>query len=117
MPGRWIDKSQPQTLQGAVLFSYLNAALALLFGFIFGGSSLILLVFVLLAVAAFGIANERRVAYWAGVVLACAYVLGVLYFMVTGGGFGGILSLLFGGILVAMLLHPESRHYERIWFK
>ncbi len=28
---RWINQSQPQTLQGAVLFCYLNAALALLY--------------------------------------------------------------------------------------
>ncbi|MDA8318069.1 MAG: hypothetical protein ACP5PM_10315 [Acidimicrobiales bacterium] len=116
MPGRWIDHSQPQTLQGAVLFSYLNAAMALLFTLILGQSPF-LFIFILLAVAAFGVANERRVAYWAAVVLACAYVLGVLFIMVTGGGFGGILNLLFAGILVALLLHPESRHYERIWFK
>ena len=116
MPGRWIDRSQPQTLQGAVLFSYLNAAMALLFT-LFLGQSPFLFIFILLAVAAFGVANERRVAYWAAVVLACAYVLGVLVLMVTGGGFGGILNLLFAGILVALLLHPESRHYERIWFK
>jgi len=116
VPGRWIDHSQPQTLQGAVLFSYLNAALALLFTLILGQSPF-LFIFILLAVAAFGVANERRVAYWAAVVLACAYVLGVLAIMVTGGGFGGILNLLFAGILVALLLHPESRHYERIWFK
>jgi 4-hydroxybenzoate polyprenyltransferase len=114
--GRWIDQSQPQTLQGAVLFSYLNAALALIFTLILGESPF-LFVFILLAVAAFGIANERRIAYWAGVVLASAYLLGVLALMVAGGGFGGILNLLFAGILVALLLHPESRHYERIWFK
>ena len=99
-----------------MLFSYLNAALALVFTLILGQSPF-LVVFILLAVAAFGIANDRRVAYWAAVVLACAYVLGVLVLMVTGGGFGGILNLLFAGILVALLLHPESRHYERIWFK
>jgi hypothetical protein len=116
VPGRWIDQSQPQTLQGAVLFSYLNAAIALIFTLILGQSPF-LFVFILLAVAAFGIANERRIAYWAGVVLACAYLLGVLAIMVTGGGLGGILNLLFAGILVALLLHPESRHYERIWFK
>jgi hypothetical protein len=98
-----------------VLFSYLNAALALVFTLILGQSPF-LVVFILLAVAAFGIANDRRVAYWAAVVLACAYVLGVLATMVTGGGFGGILNLLFAGILVALLLHPESRHYQRIWF-
>jgi 4-hydroxybenzoate polyprenyltransferase len=114
--GRWIDQSQPQTLQGAVLFSYLNAALALIFTLILGESPF-LLVFILLAAAAFGIANERRIAYWAGVVLASAYLLGVLALMVAGGGFGEILNLLFAGVLVALLLHPESRHYERIWFK
>ena len=116
MPGRWIDHSQPQTLQGAVLFSYLNAALALVFTLLLGQSPF-LIVFILLAVAAFGVANERRIAYWAAVVLAFAYVLGVLATMVVGGGFGGILNLLFAGILVALLLHPESRHYQRIWFK
>lgn len=113
---RWTNRSQPQTLQGAVIFSYLNAALALLYT-LFLGLSPILLVFVLLAVAAYGIANERKVAYWGGVVLACLYLLGELALLVTGGGFGYILDLLFAGILVALLLHPESRHYERIWFR
>jgi hypothetical protein len=116
VPGKWIDQSQPQTLQGAVLFSYLNAALALIYTLILGQSPF-LFVFILLAAAAFGVANEKRIAYWAAVVLACGYLLGVLVLMVTGGGLGGILNLLFAGILVALLLHPESRHYERIWFK
>ncbi len=116
MARRWIDQSQPQTLQGAVLFSYINAAFALLFTLVLGQSAF-LVVFVLLAVAAYGIANEKRVAYWAAVVLACLYLLSVLAVMITGGGLGGILNLLFAGILVALLLHPESRHYERIWFK
>lgn len=99
-----------------MLFSYLNAAIALVFTLILGQSPF-LFVFILLAIAAFGIANERKLAYWAAVVLACGYVLGVLYIIVTGGAFGGILNLLFAGILAALLLHPESRHYERIWFK
>lgn len=116
MPGRWIDHSQPQTLQGAVLFSYLNAALALIYTIALGQSPF-LFVFVLLAVAAFGVANDKRLAYWAAIGLACLYALTVLVLMVTGGGFGGILSLLFAGVLVALLLHPESRHYARSWFK
>ncbi len=116
MPGRWLDQTQPQTLQGAVLFSYLNAALALIFTIALGQSTF-LFVFVLLAVAAFGIANDKRVAYWAAVVLACLYFLAVLALMVTGAGLGGILDLLFAGVLVALLLHPESRQYERVWFK
>ena len=28
-----------------------------------------------------------------------------------------IISLLFDGALVALLLHPMSRDYQRIWFK
>jgi hypothetical protein len=116
VPGRWIDPHQPQTLLGAVVFSYLNAALALIYTIALGQSPF-LFVFILLAAAAFGIANQKRVAYWAGVVLACFYLLAVLALMVTGGGLGGVLNLLFAGILVALLLHPESRHYERIWFK
>lgn len=112
---QWINKSQPQTLQGAVLFSYLNAALAVLFA-LFAGRSYVLVIFVLLAVAAYGIANERKVGYWGGVVLACLYLFYELVLLVTGGGFGYIIDLLFAGVLVALLLHPESRHYQRIWF-
>ena len=32
-------------------------------------------------------------------------------------GFPLILTLLFDGALVALLLHPQSRDYQRIWFK
>jgi hypothetical protein len=28
-----------------------------------------------------------------------------------------IITLLFDGALVALLVHPESRDYQRIWFK
>jgi hypothetical protein len=111
---KWIDKSQPQTLQGAVLFSYLSAGLAVLTFLALGaGLSLVL---VLLAGAAYGIANERRWAYWAAVVLSCVYLLAQLAVFVFGGGFGGLLSLIFALLLVALLLHPQSRQYERVWF-
>lgn len=113
---RWVNTTQPQALQGAVVFSYLNAALALLYT-VFLGLSPFLYVFVLLAVAAFGIAQNKRIAYWAGVVLAGLYLLGELALLVTGGGIGGILNLLFAGILIVLLMHPESRQYERTWFR
>lgn len=117
MPERhWINQSHPQTLQGAVLFSYLNAALALIYTLILGLQPY-LFVFVLLAVAAFGIANDKKWGYWGGVVLACLYLVAEVAAIVTGGNLGGVLDLLFAGILVVLLLHPESRHYERIWFR
>ncbi len=111
---RWFDRSQPQTLQGAVMFSYLNAGLALLTLLVAGaGPSLVLL---LLGVAAYGIANDRRWAYWAAVVLSCLFLLGQVVYFFDGGGLGGVLSLLFAGLLVALLLHPQSREYQRVWF-
>ncbi|MGH9086933.1 MAG: hypothetical protein ACRDYZ_02305 [Acidimicrobiales bacterium] len=115
---RWINQSQPQTLQGAVLFSYFNAALALIYALLLGaGSSLLYLPVLLLAVSAYGIANDKKLGYWSGVVLACLNVLGVLAILVLGGGFGGILNLLFAGILVVLLLHPDSRAYQHNWFR
>jgi uncharacterized membrane protein (DUF2068 family) len=115
MPERkWIDKTQPQTLQAAVFFSYLNAALALLYLLVFGVGPTILLL--LLAGAAYGIANERRWTYWAAVVISCLYLAGQLIDLFRGSGFGGLLNLVFAGVLVALLLHPQSREYQRIWF-
>lgn len=115
---RWTNQSQPQTLQGAVLFSYFLAAWALLFGFILGGGgSIYQLPVVLLGVAAFGIANDKKVGYWGGVVLACLNLLGSLAILVVFLSIGPIFNLLFGGVLVAMLLHPDSRAYQRTWFR
>ena len=111
---KWIDKSQPQTLQAAVLFCYINAAFGLLYLLIFGLGPWIVLI--LLGGAAYGIANEIRWTYWAAVVVAGLYLLGQLVFFFTGGGFSGILNLLFAGVLFALLVHQESRRYERIWF-
>lgn len=111
---KWIDQSQPQTLQAAVLLCYLNAGLAVLYFVIFGaGPQLALL---LLAVAAYAIANERRWGYWGAVVLSCLYLVSQLLFFALAHSFGGVLNLLFAGVLVAALLHPQSRQYEKVWF-
>jgi hypothetical protein len=111
---KWMDKAQPQTLQAAVLFSYLNAALAVL-SLLFGdlGPSLLLLA---LGGAAYGIANERRLAYQAAVAIACLYLVVELVSLFDGGGFGGLLDLVFAGVVVALLLHPQSREYQHTWF-
>lgn len=112
---RWVDQSQPQTLQGAVVFSYLNAVLAIIYSLVLHAPFLI--AFLLMALAAFGIANGRKLAYWGGVVLACVYLLGELALLALGRSLGGILDLLFAGILVVLLLHPDSRNYVRTWFR
>ena len=104
---RWTNPTQPQTLQVAVFLLYINAVFAALFG---GLGSLLGLVFTAgSAGAGFGIANERR---WGYVVALVAAVTGVLY----GFSGSGIIGVMFGIALIALLLHPQSRDYQRIWF-
>ncbi|HLN16732.1 MAG TPA: hypothetical protein VK277_08290 [Acidimicrobiales bacterium] len=115
---KWFDPSQPQTLQGAVIFSYLNAAIGVLFFLVgVGGLSLLLLA---LAVTAFFIANERRWAYWLAVGLASLYLLlqflGLVDLLRFAHSLSGVLPFLFALILEILLLHPQSREYEKIWF-
>ena len=112
---RFFNPSQPQTLQIAVLLLYLNAALDLLFGF---GSLFLLAIVVGMAAGAFGIANEYKWGY--GLVVVVAILRVVLLLLIFRGDvleFPLIITLLFDGALVALLVHPESRDYQRIWFK
>lgn len=97
------------------MLSYLNAALGVLFFFAFGaGLSLLLL---LLGASAYGVANEKRWAYRLAVVVAGLYlVVQVIGFFVIHG-FSGLLNLVFAGVLLALFLHPQSREYQRIWFR
>jgi hypothetical protein len=111
---RWLDKTQPQTLMMATLLMYVNAGWALL-GFLTGG---VFLPFLFLLVvgpvaAGWGVANEKKWGYWLGLALAVVTVL----WLVVNFSFAAIVSLLFYGALVALLLHPQSRAYRRIWFK
>ncbi len=95
---------------------YLDAALALISGLL-GGLSLILIVAAFLSFApAFGMANERKWGYVVGVVVASLLVALYLWGFVVSHSFGVIIELLFAGVLLALLLHPQSRSYQRIWF-
>jgi hypothetical protein len=71
------------------------------------------------AAAAFGIANEQRWGYLLGVAMAVLQVLLIVAVVGPMGVFRGValISFLFAVALVALLLHPMSRDYQRIWFK
>jgi hypothetical protein len=116
---RWIDQSQPQTLQAAVMLAYLNAALAALFLVVFrhGIAILPVLALALTAYCAYYIANERRWAYRGAIVLAGLYLLLQIIAFVFSVGLSGILNIIFAVILVVLLVHPESRSYARIYFR
>jgi hypothetical protein len=120
---RWLNPSQPQTLQIAVLLLYIDAVFGILS--LFGGGlaaagSLAFLIAIGQGVAGYGIVNEHRWAYLLGVVVA---VLPLLIFALEVAdlglgsiGFFGLLNLIFEVALVVLLVHPQSRDYQRIWF-
>ena len=94
-------------MQIAVLLFYFRAVMSVLLGGFL--SPLGLLLTAASIGSGFGIANEKRWGYVLGLVTAG---IGVIF--VLGGG--NLISLLFAIALVALLLHPQSRDYQRIWF-
>lgn len=116
---RWFDKSLPQTLQIATLLLYMNAVFTILFA---PRVPLILLPAVAEAVGAYGISNSKRWGYILAVVGAVFPLLLVLVQTLSAGAgllaviFSNPLTLMFEIALVALLLHPQSRDYQKIWF-
>ena len=112
---RWVNPGQPQTLQIAVFLLYFNAAFTALFGGLFSVFGLLLIAGG--AGAGFGIANERKWAYVLGIVMS-VLPFALRYYVYENPFAGvGLLSLMFEIALVALLVHPQSRDYQRIWFK
>jgi len=111
---KFLNRSQPQTLYMGVILCYLGVIYNLLGGYV----PLILVGFVL-GVAGYGIANEQKWGYSLAVGASILQVL--LLFQWFGSStfsdLGALLDLIFYGAVVALLLHPMSRDYQRIWFK
>jgi len=119
---RWVNPAQPQTLQIAVFLLYFNAAFGLLAFIIRPGAYESFWLLVALAIIAgqvlggWGIANEFKWAY--PLAIAMAVLPFLLRFFIAGNPFGtDVISLMFEIALVALLIHPQSRDYQRIWFK
>jgi hypothetical protein len=114
---RFFNSHQPQTLQTGVILCYAQAVFAVIFGV--GPILFALLVGIGLAVGGYGIANEKKWGYGIAVGAAVAEVL--LLLSVFGAGtftqFAPLVSFMFDAALVALLLHPMSRDYQRIWFR
>jgi hypothetical protein len=114
--GRWLNPSQPQTLQSAVLLLYISSGLSLLFSFGFLGPIGLLIVGGGVA-GGWGIANERKWGYGLALAVAIApflFSLAIAHVLLPGGN---IVSAAFDILLLVLLLHNNSREYQRIWFK
>ena len=111
---RWVDTTQPQTLFMATVLLYITAGSELLF--LGGLTNAIWWPIVVGQVAAgFGIANEKKWGYGLGI--AMAILPFILLFASTGPFPKDVISVLFDVALAALLLHRQSREYQRIWFK
>ena len=115
---RFINPAQPQTLVIAVYLLYFHAGFLLFALLVNGQFPLLYMAFVIGGfIAAYGISNEFKWAYALGIVMAALPF--ALRFYTSGNPFAGtdLLNLMFEIALVALLLHPQSRDYQRIWFK
>jgi hypothetical protein len=134
---RWFDRLQPQTLQIATWLLYINAFFALIDwigkdGWIGvarireGAIGSLIGLFIVVAYSAGGflMANERRIGWRLAVVASFSpfflrfWVLRdldvSLIDKITGQR---LLSFIFDVALVALLLHPQSREHQRIWYR
>ena len=111
---KWVNQFQPQTLYLATILCYIDAVFGLFNGFYLLNIAIV----GCLALGGFGIANEKRWAYAVAVIGAVLQVV-VLLAIFGAEAFTSlvIISLGFDVALVALLLHPMSREYQRIWFK
>jgi hypothetical protein len=110
---RFFDPSQPQTLQIATLLLYLDAVFAVLafnsISFLFAGAY---------GGAGYGMANGKKWGYGLGIGVAVLR----LALLLIGQSLDVVLrlhtiELMFAVALLALLLHPQSREYQKIWFR
>ncbi len=111
---RWTNPSLPQTLQIAVWLFYIDAVFDLLLG---GGNPLGVVLGLASIGAGLGIASERKWGYTLGLAVAGLRVL-PLALLLPSNPFA-LLSLgtLFAIARFALLLHPQSRQYRKIYFR
>ncbi|KAA0234427.1 MAG: hypothetical protein JJLCMIEE_02666 [Acidimicrobiales bacterium] len=141
---RFFNPSQPQTLQIATFLLYISGFFTLIDAIrievpAFRDSTpytvtqALLFVSVLLyAYGGYGIANERKWGYASAIVAAASpFLINFYLLQATGAGLGrsvidavlptsdvnNVISWIFNVALLVLVLHTQSREYEKIWFK
>jgi hypothetical protein len=123
---RWFNSRLPQTLVISQFLLYFNAFWGLL-GALGGGLGLLGIVYIAVNVyGAYGIANEQKRGYQVAVVASfLPIVLPAVVLALSGDLFGrlfdvlvpgGIINAIFVYALIALLLHPQSRDHQKVWF-
>lgn len=134
---KWFDRMQPQTLQIATWLLYINGFFALIGylgsedwigvarvskGFLGGAAGLAVVASFVLG--GFLMANDRRLGYRLALIAAFSPFLLRLWVLwdyewlstidkITGNN---AISFIFDAALCALLLHPQSREHQRLWY-
>ena len=104
-----------QLLQIAVALLYWNVLLEIIIGVLeHSAGPFFPIVLVADVAGALGVSNERK---WGYAIALLAAILPFILIITSNVAAGGILNILFEVALVALLLHPMSREYYRIWFR
>lgn len=117
---RWTNPSLPQTLQIGMFLLYIEAVFGILFGQLFMfpiGTAIVIGA----AAAGLGIANELRWGWVLGVVVSALGLLPFVIQALTDGvtsilGPASLIGLIFPVAQFALLVHPQSREHQKIWF-
>jgi len=136
-PRKWFDRMQPQTLQIATWLLYLNGFFALI-GFMDKSEwtgdariekgalgSLVGLIAVASFIAGgYLMANDRRIGYRLALVAAFSPFILRIWIFWSNTEWGAIdkitgndtIGFIFEAALCALLLHPQSREHQRLWY-
>lgn len=111
---RFINRTLPQTLLAASYLIYITVIFDILFGRV--REPIILVISLGLFVGVLGFVNERRFGYIVAVASAGVnLLLEAIFVVLVSVAF--ILNLIFAIALFALLVHPQSREHQRIWFR
>jgi hypothetical protein len=115
---RWIDQSQPGRLVQATMMLYISGGFDVFNSFLIGGPiALVFMVLALLKVGgAWGIANEKKLGYYAACAGACLSVVLDLI-LLTASPVTGLISLAIAVWIASLVLHESCRGYARVWFR
>ena len=133
-PRKWFDRMQPQTMQIATWLLYLNGFFALI-GFMDKSDwtgiariekgalgSLVGLIAVASFIAGgYLMANDRRIGYRLALVAAFSPFILRIWILSGWGAIDKItgndtIGFIFEAALCALLLHPQSREHQRLWY-
>jgi hypothetical protein len=115
---RWINQRHPQTLLIATYLLYFDAFFGIL-GVLSGAGPIAIAIAVASGAAGYGIANDRKWGYWLGVAVSAFALVPYVLALVSGFNIlaGSPVNLLFAIAQFALLVHPMSRNYQKIWFR